>query len=453
MIQNRKAFLVSGLALGLLWCQMFSPAHAERIWWDGSRDTENSAPGKLLSDNEGYWGQSVLTSVEYLYETPLSVPAGITGDDPKRFGRRLLDGIPQGAWNVPVDAASGALSVVFDFKRVCTFNEVDIVTQSNKVALKIEFADGAAGSWRVALDRPLEQSPDKSFHRVPLAAKPSGRLMRLTLTAGPGQPTQLNEVLAWGDAASTEKTPEAHNSILPTPVLNGIGFDSVPGIAKSSFSDAQYWSWQRTIGQAVKKPAVWSQVATWDNITNAPILPAPNRIGQPVSLSMARNETENAALALTNTSLIDPSSVEVSLGSFRRLAKDGRPSASAAANISGHLRVAGAIGTRYFGTNLGPLFDANNRLGDSLMQRYLTNGAGIKDFPRLTLSPAGSAVLWLAVETRGAAPGLYEGSRPQNSGQWSGCGACSGARCHAAQSQSLAANVERLNGDVSFCLQ
>jgi len=51
------SFLVSGLII--------LPAHAERIWWDGSRDAENAPPGKLLSDNAGYWGDSVLTGVDY----------------------------------------------------------------------------------------------------------------------------------------------------------------------------------------------------------------------------------------------------------------------------------------------------------------------------------------------------------------------------------------------------
>ena len=39
-------------------------AGADRIWWDGTHDEENVPPGKLLSDNDGYWGESVLTGVE-----------------------------------------------------------------------------------------------------------------------------------------------------------------------------------------------------------------------------------------------------------------------------------------------------------------------------------------------------------------------------------------------------
>ena len=34
---------------------------AELIWWDGTRTPGNTPPGKLLSDNEDYWGDLVLT--------------------------------------------------------------------------------------------------------------------------------------------------------------------------------------------------------------------------------------------------------------------------------------------------------------------------------------------------------------------------------------------------------
>jgi hypothetical protein len=76
--------------------------------------------------------------------------------------------------------------------------------------------------------------------------------------------------------------------------------------------------------------------------------------------------------------------------------------------ISAQLRGAGAIGSRYYGTNIGPLFEADNMLPASLLHRYLTNAPGIERFPVVTLSPAGSAVFWLTVTTDGIAPGLYQ---------------------------------------------
>jgi len=124
---------------------------------------------------------------------------------------------------------------------------------------------------------------------------------------------------------------------------------------------------------------------------------------------MARNETQCAALALTNTSMLLPATGTVALGQFHRVGVARVSNRhSSARGLSGRLRVAGALPSRSFGVNLGPLLSADNLPGGSLLQRYLTNGAGIKDFPRLTLSPAGSAVLWLSITSAGSTPGTYE---------------------------------------------
>ena len=117
---------------------------------------------------------------------------------------------------------------------------------------------------------------------------------------------------------------------------------------------------------------------------------------------MARNETECAALALTSTTWEKPRTVEVALSGFRRVGGGD------ASKVQGELRVAGAIGSRLYDVNVGPLFSSDNLLPGSLMRRYLTNGAGVAGFPQVTLSPAGSAVLWLSVMTDGAEPGEYE---------------------------------------------
>lgn len=385
-------------------------ARADRLWWDGSRDGENAPPGKLLSDNVGYWGDVVLTDVEYHYETAPDSPRDIWRDDATRFGRRLLDGVPIGDWHVPVGLTHGPLVTVFDFKRQCAFNEVDVVTQSNKVALKIECADAASGPWRVVFERSLEACPDKNFQRVPLAAQPllraSGRWLRLSVQAA--NTTYLNEVLVWGDAEVSPATPEAFKPVAPLPVANAIAFPSIPGIDKSSLSDAQFRDWQRAIGAAARLPVVWSSVPTWDSITTRPILPTTQPSALPASLVMARNETECAALALTNTSMLNPATGAVALSEFHRIGGAyGKNQKSRASGLNGDLKVMGAMPSRSFGVNLGPLLSADNMPGSSLLQRYLTNGAGIQDFPRLTLSPAGSAVLWLSVTSQAAEPGIY----------------------------------------------
>ena len=48
---------------------------AELIWWDGTRSPGDTAPGKLLSDNEDYWAEVVLTGITYQYETAPDRPS------------------------------------------------------------------------------------------------------------------------------------------------------------------------------------------------------------------------------------------------------------------------------------------------------------------------------------------------------------------------------------------
>lgn len=56
-----------------------------------------------------------------------------------------------------------------------------------------------------------------------------------------------------------------------------------------------------------------------------------------------------------------------------------------------------------------PFFDRGQMLGGNMMRRYLTNGALIADYPRVTLPPGGSAVFMLRVTADQAPPGRYEG--------------------------------------------
>ena len=402
------------LVLGALWI-LPSVGAADLIWWDGSRDEADAPPGKLLSDNDGYWGECVLTGVEYRYEKEPTNPADIWKNEKGKFGRRLLDGRPSGSWYVPVGVNHQPLVVTFDFKRNCTFVEVDISSRSKKVAVKIECGDTEESEWRRVCERSREDCPEQMFHRFPLPEKPTGRYLRLSVE-GKGI-SWLEEVLVWGDAEVSEDAPEFIAPVVRPPEKTEIAFSSIPGIEKTAFSDARFWDWQREIGEAAKLPAVWSQVSTWDSITDHPLLPRADQICKTVSLVMARNETECAALALTNTSWEDPRDVEMTLSGFRRAGGKWRSGleapltkrgAKAAAKVTGKLRVAGAIGSRHYGVNIGPLFEADNLLGGGLMRRYLTNGAGIKGFPRVVLPPAGSAVFWLSVTSEGAEPGLYE---------------------------------------------
>lgn len=377
-------------------------ADAELIWWNGERDAADAPPGKLLSDNPGYWGECVLTGVTYRYETEPTNPADSLRNNRQVFGRRLLDGRAEGDWNVPVGVNHGPLIVVFDFKRECVFSEIDISTRSKQVTMVVECGRREDGPWVEVFRRTGADWKSAAFARIPLAKHPGGRYVRLTVEAV--GITWVDEVLVWGDTDRSDKTPEAYRPVVPTRRVEGAAFRSIPGIQKTTFSDAEFWNWKDALGPAARQPAVWSRAPTWDALTNKPLLPPPHRLIDRVNLVMARNETECAALVLTNTSEQSPFATRLRLSPFRTT--DSKHVANAD-RLHGSLRVAGAIGSRNYGVNLGPLFAADNLLGASLMRRYVTNAAGIEHFPQVTLSRAGSVVLWLSVTTDGVPPGRY----------------------------------------------
>jgi hypothetical protein len=406
---NKFSWFRSVLSLGLLISSGLHPAHADRLWWDGTRDTTNEPPGKLLSDNAGYWGERVTTDVEYSYEAAPDNPPDAQGDDTKVFGRRLLDGVPSGDWHTPVGVVNRPLIVTFDFKQPCLFSEVDLCTRSGKAAVTVEAGDSAQGPWRLAFQRDFASSPDTALRRLPLPERPSGRYLRISFNAVAPQNgnylTYLEEVLVWGDVQ--DKGPEKVHAVAPIPVIEEGAFPSIPGSARTAVSQAEFVKWQRDLGAKSRQPAVWSQVPTWDAITDRPILPAANMAGQAVSLKATRNETENAALALTNTSMTAPMGGVVTLSAFRPV---GAGSVAASRTVRASLRVGGAIQSRFHGPVIGPLLTSDNMPGANLLRRYLTNTDDIHRFPNLTLSPAGSVVLWLSVSTDGTPPGLYEAS-------------------------------------------
>lgn len=384
--------------LGLLLLTAVAGAE-EIIWFDGSRDP-GGPPGKLLTDNEGYWGESVLTGVDYTYQYPPDNPADILKEDASKFGRRLLDGYYSGNWWAPVGISGRPLVVTLDFKRLCRFSEVDIVTRSRKVNVSIEVsADKSV--WKQVGKLSTKGCVDSTLQRIRLPERPSGRYVKLTIDAG--GITYLDEVIAWGNSDQSDPSPEYLRPVVAPAIANGIALESIPGIKATACADAQFFHWKNSLGKVGARPAVWSKLETWGCLTDKPVLPDLQSIGKPIEIVMARNESECAAVALTNTSINLPAKLRVTLSEFTPVSKKGD-----AKGLSGDLRVGGAIPSRWHGIGIGPLFSADNMLGKSHMQRYLTNGAGIMGFPEIELSPAGSAVLWLTIRADMAKPGLYE---------------------------------------------
>jgi hypothetical protein len=377
-----------------------SDAHAGLIWIDGSKSEETAPPGKLLSDNGSYWGDCVLTGVEYYYESEPDKERDNASQGASGVGRLLLDGVAEGNGSCAATRSAGSpLTVVFDFKRSCSFNEVDLDTPTKKVGVKLE-CQSWGSDWRTIYSLKLEDSPGGRLQRLKLPEMPRGERLRLTVTSAGD--TSLDEVWVWGDAQVTAQNPEAIRPVFsPLPGGTYRTF-SIPGIEKTAINDGKYKKWVDSLGDLGKSPAVWSSLLTWDTISSGPIVPAPSEINREVSLVAARNETECAALALTSTSSTDTFATEVTLGEFERVG------GGAAAGVKGKLYSVGAIPSAVYGVCLSPLFEKGNIPGASLMRRYITNADMIKDFPQLSLPPTTSAIVWVSATTDGAEPGVYE---------------------------------------------
>ena len=408
-----KTICTSTVSVGLLSMLLLSsPANARLRWFDGSVDEASEPPGKLLSDNEDYFGECVLTGVEYSYEVAPDQPAD---DRPGRTGK-MLRTLLNGRRGKGVGLSNGRpLVVIFDFKRQCVFNEIDVITPSKKAALRIELSSVAEqDDWKTVFERSLEDCPEQELHRLKLASTPQGRYLRLTIQAP--KVTLLDQVMAWGDAVNLSEEPEIFEPVAKGEYPIGVAYPSITGVGKSAVSDREAFYWVKSLTESQKaQPAVWFQVSTWGSISHQPLLPTPDEIGRPITVVMARNETENLAIALKNTKVSKPT--EVTVMAPKILTADGRQANEQ--DISARVGVMGSIGDRGFGNNLGPIFHQDNMLGSSLMDKFLLNGRQIRDFPKITLHPSAAAVLWLTFTTRNAVPGRYtatiaiEGGEPQ----------------------------------------
>ena len=396
-------------------------------WITGGIDTSGPPRGLLLSDNEGYWGESLLTGIEYRYESDASNPPDRIAKQPETFGRRLLDGRVAGDWYVPVGQSRGPLVVILDFKRPCTFTEVDtICTRSPLTALKVEVREMPDGEWQEVYDQRLDTAEEQKLKRARLPADSRGRYLRLSI--GSAGIIYVDEVMVWGRGEVSETYPEniapTYSTDLPAGML-----DSIPGIEETRFPVSRFGEWRAAIGAHAAAPAIWAQ--SGEASPTEPILPGSAAINAPLSLLLARNETESATVTLTNPSATEPLAVNVNGIVLRRGSRpEPEPRVQARLLVGGALpaippkqrltaeqRLRLMIGddmpaeSKPSGAvRILPFFDEGQFLGRSLMQRYLSNGVAIRDYPRLLLPPGGSAVFMLRVTTDHAPPGRYTGT-------------------------------------------
>ena len=372
----------------------------ERIrWFNGEWDDSGAPKGKLLSGNPLWYGERTFTEIDYEYEKAPTWLTDIRGNQAGTFGRRLLKGgSSRWGWHIVACKGGEPIVAVFDFKRMRTFTEVDVVS---------EHCTNATGFVEFSDDKTAWQSHEAfrttaAITRVRLPAEPRGRYMRLSFQAEPDAvaewPTRkvgctyLDEILVWGD-------PDA--------------FEAVEG----DFAEIP-------LGDALLFPAADKEAAVSILPMAIPHLAVKpyGRTPDEVSLTMARNETETRYFAIVN-GRDAPATVGIS-------APDFGEGVSAELLIGGVLPVTPPkrklsaeamiqqVTTNQYGNHTGkvgdldvlPFFFVDARGGESFRRRYLANHTQVAGFPKaVPLDPGQGCVVMLRVTTSGAAAGRREG--------------------------------------------
>jgi|GEM_PF-1858502 len=383
----------------------FLSAAPDVRWMDST--VAEPPQGKLISDNLGYYGDVVLTGATYEYLTPIKADRGDgKGDTDKVYaGKRLQDGDLNGNPennNFYGDPNRSPLLespavIIFDFKKSCDLVETDLKLQEGKYDFRLESSPDKKAWQKVYEDKELKVAANKIV-RVKLPAKTAGQYLKFSLK-GSGN-FWLSEIYVWGNCLQNEAT---YKNLNNSAVYDTFVAPSIPGIMNCQTDDIKFNRWKKQLAALIRPlpQVVCSQLPSWNVLTKNSILPEANKVDKPVSLTMVRNETEPFCVALTNTDYYDAVATEANLSAFTGI--DGK----ACPQITGEIYVMGAMVTRDFGVQMIPMFSAANKPGRDIIRKYCTNGVGIMDFPKLTLSQAGSAILWIKVKTDNCAPGNY----------------------------------------------
>ena len=262
----------------------FAATAAEPVNWVGGGWDDRGAPkGRLLTDNSGWWGRSVFTGVTYRYEVAPTAPNDWIKDGKESVGnRRLVDGKVAGSWHVPVGITGGCpIVAVFDFKRPCTFGEVDFMSSRTTNAVASVLFSVDCTNWTSA----VSASATSAVTRLFIDAPAKGRFMKVSYKSASGNLTYLDEILAWGEGEVSLEYPEA---IAPIPAGEALRFT------------------ERRDGGIEIVPLSWPTLATAKKVeservkieTARPILVARN--GTATRYFVVRNAgAENATVALT----------------------------------------------------------------------------------------------------------------------------------------------------------
>ena len=379
--------------------QLRAPDAPEPIHWTGGGWDMTGAPrGKLLTDNEGWWGRAVFTGVTYAYETDPDNPRDIFKGDAAVFGRRLLDGNVQTGWHRPVGMTKKRPVVaVFDFKRPCVFNEVDLMSEKSPEATASLSLSTDGTNWTAF----VETDCTNKLTRIRPETPGKGRYLRVSYLSRTSTTTHLDEVLAWGDGEVSDDYPE---NIRPIPR-----------------------------GDTLRIPCATNGVVEWVPLQD-PTAKSKEQFGQPMvsfapdaaaggEIRMARNETETRYFAVANGTT-GSVAVALSSGGFGEgvkaelriggLVRTQKPKYKLTEKQRFDLLLTGDEPEEAFDANkvgIIPFFDAANVPPENFARKFLANPEQVVEFPsRVEIAPGECAVVMLRLTTDGATPGERGGA-------------------------------------------
>ena len=373
-------------------------ATSEPVCWNGGEWDFSGAPkGKLLTDNDGWWGRCVYTGVSYSYAQNPDAPRDQLRGNAEIFGRRLIDGDQATGWHKPVGMTKKRpLVVTFDFKRPCVFTEVDLLSSKSPQASAVLEVSVDGTNWTEFAK--VECVAERT--RIRPQSEGRGRHLRLSFRSTTSSSTYLDEVLVWGDG---EVSPEHPENIVP--------------IARG---DALRMTERRNGGTVVvplADPTEKSPVKT--GMPPFDFTPCPDAGGEIV---MARNETEvryfavvNESAAPTRVPLVAPDfgkgvSAQLLIGG---LVRTQPPKYKLTEKQRFDLLLTGAEPEDAFDadkTGVIPFFSADMVPPVNFAKKYLANPEQVTGFPgAVEIAPGEGAVMMLRITTRNVGAGVRSG--------------------------------------------
>ena len=386
-------------------------------WMDGTWDESGAPKGKLLSDNHHFYGPRIFTGMTYAYE--------IAPDDPADTKGVRLRGANNWIRGNSFVGRRGdkPITVVFDFKRPCTFNEIVLFSP---------FCTNAAGTVAFSPDK-TSWSDAFSFKtvaahtRVRFAAPGRGRYLRLSFQADPKAQfvmdrsaedkdgwlrercmwpgpaklghTYLNEVYVWGEGEVSSAYPEDIRPIRPG---DSLLFTNVAADAISILP--------MRIPHLDRKP------------TGA----TPAKL----NVRMARNEMESRYFAVVNGKKVsetlafvppelgDGMTAELLVGGVSRKAPPKRILTEDELAIMATTNREGALTASAEELDVLPFFFADSKPQENHLRKFLANPQQVAGFPTaVTLAPGEGCVILMRLRSDGASVGVRRGALTAGSAQ------------------------------------